>query len=277
MGPSLVILAAGLGSRYGGDKQVAAVGPSGEPLLAYTLHDAVRAGVRSAVAVIRPPVADRVTEILRAVPGLTWRLVEQAGGRARPWGTAYALDCALDGFAVPAVVVNADDWYGPDAIARAAGLLAAGAELALVAHELGRTLSPSGPVNRGVCRIVDGRLLGIRETRGLVAAAGAVRHPDGELASSTPVSLNLWGVSPAVAPFLARSVERFLADHAGDEAAEIGIPDVVAAWIAAGRLVRAEVCAEDWCGLTHPADRPAVVARIARAVAAGDYGSPLWT
>lgn len=269
--PILVLLAGGLGSRYGGGKQIAGVGPAGEPLLAYTLMDARKAGIREVVAVVRAEVADPIEGILAGISGIQSRLVLQGGGRRRPWGTAHALACALDGLETAAVVANADDWYGPGAIARSMALLTAGAPLALVAHRLGRTLSDSGPVNRGVCRIADGHLLGITETRGLVSAGGAVRHPGGTLPASTPVSLNLWGASPSFAPFLRRMVDGFLSTHANDEEREIGIPDAVAAWIANGQPVHAEVCDEDWCGLTHPEDRPLVVARIAQAITAGIY------
>lgn len=270
---TLVILAAGLGSRYGGDKQVAAVGPAGETLLEFTLHDAWQAGIRRAIAVIRPAVAERVAALLSRAPGLDWRLVEQPCDRDRPWGTAHALDCAMAAVDGPVAVVNADDWYGPDALARLARLLDSGAPLALAAHQLGRTLSPHGAVNRGVCTLVGGRLRGIVETTGLVPDPAGARHAGGTLPAATPISLNLWGLTPAVRPFLHRAVSDFLAANRTHPSAEIGIPDVVAAWIAAGQEVRCEVCDGDWCGLTHAADRPAVVERLARA----PYPRPLWS
>jgi hypothetical protein len=176
----------------------------------------------------------------------------------------------------PVVVVNADDWYGPGAMAKAVELLEKGADLALTAHQLGRTLSHNGPVNRGVCRISHGLLTSIEETIGIVPDPSGARYPGGLLSVDAPVSLNLWSFTPVVKPFLARFVQDFLAAHRDDPKGEMYIPDVVAAWIASGRQVRSDVCHEDWCGLTHLADRPQVVARLAQATAAGMYPSPLW-
>lgn len=273
---TLVILAAGLGSRYGGDKQIAGVGPADETLLEFTLFDALRSGITSAIAVVRPSVAERVAALLSRAPGLQWSLVEQPSHRPRPWGTAHALYCAMETVDAPVVVVNADDWYGPGAMAKAVELLDNGADLALTAHQLGRTLSHHGPVNRGVCRISHGQLTAIEEAIGIVPDPAGARYSGGLLSADAPVSLNLWSLTPAVKPFLAQQVNDFLATHCDDPKSEIYIPDVVAAWIASGRQVRSEVCHEDWCGLTHLADRPQVVSRLAQATAAGVYPSPLW-
>lgn len=273
---TLVILAAGLGSRYGGDKQIAAVGPAGETLLEFTLFDALRCGIRNAVAVVRPAVAERVAGLLARAPGLEWKLVEQPSTRARPWGTAHALDCAMAVVSGPVVVVNADDWYGPGAIATVVSQLDHGADVALTAHKLGRTLSQHGSVNRGVCRVRDGRLLDVVETIGLVPDPAGARHAAGVLPADTPVSLNLWGMTQEFQPYLTRMVREFLAAHRDDAKGEIYLPDVVATWIASGRPVQCEICNEDWCGLTHPDDRPQVVTRLDQATTSGIYPTPLW-
>ena len=273
---TLIILAGGLGSRYGGDKQVAAVGPAGETLLEYTLHDALASGIARAIAVVRPAVAERVRQVLDRVPGLDHALVDQPAHRAKPWGTAHALACAAAAARGPVAVVNADDWYGPGAPARLARMLDGGSQACLVAHRLAATLSPHGAVNRGVCEVADGRLRSIREATGLLPDGPDARTAAGRLAGDTPVSLNLWGFGTGFLPFLQREVDGFLAAHAGDPDGEIGIPDVVAAWVATGRPVDVDVCAEPWCGLTHAADRPQVVHRLAAATAEGAYASPLW-
>lgn len=273
---TLIVLAGGLGSRYGGDKQVAAVGMAGETLLEYTLHDALACGITRTIAVVRPTVADQVQQVLSRVPGLRHTLVDQPSHRSRPWGTAHALACAVKMTQGPVAVVNADDWYGPGAPARLVRLLDGGSQACLVAHRLSATLSPHGAVNRGVCEVTDGRLRSIRETTGILPDGQDARTPTGCIAGDTPVSLNLWGFGARFLPFLHTEVERFLATHAGDPDGEVGIPDVVAAWVASGNQVDVDVCAEPWCGLTHPQDRPRVVSCLAAATYEGIYPSPLW-
>jgi hypothetical protein len=296
--PSLVVLAAGLGSRYGGggDKQVAQVGAHGETILDYTAFDARRWGFGELVLVVRPgseaaiaaAVGDRIARHLpvryvaqEAVPdGVQVR-------RDKPWGTAHAVACALRELGwKPCGVVNADDWYGPEGMRALANQLARGdAEACLVAYPLGRTLSAHGAVNRAVCSADGrGRLTGISEVTGIVAGAGAggavAPGPGGtmrQLDPATPVSLNLWGFLPnAYRGFIAR-VTGDIAAHAQDATYECPLPGVVMAGINdQGWNVRMVGGGAEWCGLTHRSDRAGVQERFARAVAEGLYPARLW-
>ena len=290
-----MVLAGGLGSRFGGDKQLAAVGPGGETLAELTTFDARRGGFEHVVLVVRPEHRTEVERRLgaRLAPHVAVQYAEQsaqvplpglaAPHRTRPWGTAHALACAaplvLDGCAV----VNADDWYGPEALARLGGLLRSGAAACLVTHALGRTLSPHGPVNRAVCDVdVRGRLQRTAEHTGLQAGEDGVCGQDERgalvtLGRETRVSMNLWGFSTAALALLVPAVTAALRANLADADYEARIPDVVEPLIRAGALeVAVEHTEADWAGLTHPSDLPTVRDRLAAAATAGCYPTPLW-
>lgn len=283
MKPALVVLAAGLGSRYGSDKQLAAVGPAGEPILWFTAVDAAAAGFGELVLVVRPEleaateslVGGRLRRLLplryvhqrsdRPLPGL-----RAPAGRSRPWGTAHALHAAIAGLDGPCGVVNADDWYGPPALADLASWLAwDGAAAGLIAFRLGRTLSPHGAVNRGIVTADGGRVVRIAEAEGLAMAGSGAGTADGQvLPGATPVSMNLWGLRPALyAPFRHRVEEELLA-HVDDARWECQLPTIIMQGLSHGDWqVDFRMTDADWCGMTYPADRPAVRERLARHLA----------
>ncbi len=297
---TLVILAAGIGSRYGGMKQLESVGPSGETLLDYSVYDAVQAGFTRVVFVIRPSMeqafhgfaqgryGDRI-----AVTTAHQRLDDLPAGyippltRTKPWGTAHAVLAAEPAVAGPFVVANADDFYGAAAF-RASGRFldeeAGGSPpvWALGGYRLRETLSEAGGVNRGVCRCdADGWLEQIEEVTDIVLAhdgyvgrAGAtLRHFDGR----EPVSMNLWAFTPDVFGLLRRGFVAFL-HSAGLERAEYLIPTIVQEAVRQGEArVRVLMPEARWHGMTYPADRPLVAAALRELVAAGVYPSPLWT
>lgn len=295
--PALVVLAAGMGSRFGGDKQVAAVGPHGETILDFTVHDALRAGFAEAVLVVRRDNRDLVHEqvgrrIASRMP-LRYAFQDTAeplpglrapAARSKPWGTAHALACALRGLQRPCGVVNADDWYAPAGITGLARLLARGdASAVLATYPLARTLSPHGPVNRALCGIGKwNELTAIDETTGIIAGAAGpeVRAADGSaraLAADAPVSLNLWGFQPNLYEGFIADVEGWIRAAIAAPAGECQLPLMVMAGVRAhGWSTRTVQVDADWTGLTYLADRPAVQARLAQATAAGDYPSPLW-
>lgn len=286
---SLVVLAAGLGSRFGGTKQLAPVGPGGEVILDYTIADARRAGFEELVLVIRRDIEELVGAHLRTIhgPRLAYRTVfqdELGPIRAKPWGTGHAVLAAAPAVDVPFAVVNADDFYGRRPFERLAARLrdtgTPGNRHLLMAYELARTLSPSGSVSRGVCDAgADGSL------RSIVEHLSISRQPDGrivsvgsgaELAADSPVSMNLWGLQPSIFHELHSAWQQFLTGRGDDPKAELQLPTVIDEAVAAGRAtVEVERTDAQWMGVTYPDDLPDVTAQVHALVASGEYPSPL--
>lgn len=279
MTSGLLVLAAGLGSRFGGDKQIAGIGPHGEALIDYTLYDALRIGFDPIVLVVRSDIRDLVNAHLVSQGWDPDRFLyaEQdedasAPSRAKPWGTAHAIVSARQHLTAPFAVVNADDMYGPRSLETAAALLERewppGVEH-LVGFDWKQTLAPSGTVNRGVCEVDEnGWLVGIRETRG-------VDHTT-DLPPGTLVSMNLWGFSPGMVDRLAERLSQFVEDHAHEPDAEYQIPDCVADLLATGDIkVRVEASSDQWIGVTHREDLSWAQDRLAELVAAGTYPANL--
>ncbi len=296
MGASLLVLAAGMGSRFGGLKQMAGLGPGGEVLLEYSVHDALRYGFDDFVFVIRRDIeADFWEQVIPRFPkGLSYRLVYQElcnvpegftppEGRAKPWGTAHAVWCAREALSQPFAVINADDFYGADAF-RALGEHLNGAcgagQWCMVGYQLGRTLSEAGHVSRGVCSSSDdGRLEGIEEHTRIVREGGRIVDlaTDRELAEDTVVSMNCWGFTPDFLSSLDTFVRTFFRQGDLDPKSECYIPSAVYDGIArgAGSCLVLRSTAQ-WCGVTYPDDRPLVERALASMVRDGQYGSSLW-
>lgn len=287
----LVVLAAGMGSRYGGLKQMDPVGPSGEFILDYSVFDALKAGFGEIVFVIRQDLEADFRRIVgsRWEPRAAVRYAFQEltdlpdglappPGRTKPWGTGQAVLAArgiLDG---PFAVVNADDFYGRDAFATLAGFLDrtadAAAAHAMVAYEVGRTLSEHGSVARGVCEVdAHGRLARIEERTAIARDTdGVIRAGDLVLPADTPVSLNLFGFKPSFVEHLARGFGAFLAAAGHELKSEYFMPTVVGDLVTRGvATVDVLRTTADWFGVTNAADRPAVVARFAALAASGAY------
>jgi hypothetical protein len=283
---SLVVLAGGLGARFGGLKQLEPLGPSGEVLLDYAVFDAKRAGIDRVVFVIHPEMAEsfpawaearfgRRVLVRCALQRLDEAPVEAPPGRRKPWGTAHAVLTAAALVDGPAVMVNADDFYGREGyevLARALERPGTSAEVwHLAAWPLDATLSPSGPVNRALCEVDElGWLLGLEEA----TALSRDTTPPDRLAR--PVSMNMWGFTPRIFDACSHALARFFhtADLARDECL---LPDVVRDAIAAGEA-RVEVHAvrSTWCGVTHPGDVPATREALAALHRAGHYPDRLW-
>jgi hypothetical protein len=291
---TLVVLAAGLGSRFGGDKQFAELGPAGETLMDYAVFDAARAGIERVVLVLReeslahlPALRQRYGHRVQ-LDAITQKLTDLPSGteppihRRRPWGTAQAILSARAAVSGPFLVVNADDFYGAGAYREMAR---ARREDAVTWHlagfPLAATLSPSGPVNRAVCELdARGLLFGLSEVRGITRGADDVIR-GGSAAARTPfppdatVSMNMWGLTAAAFDPLERSFADFLMS-ADLEADEHYLPDAVAHAMSAGHDVRVIPVPSDWCGVTYPADAPAARQHLDRLTSRGDYPSPLW-
>jgi hypothetical protein len=293
------MLAAGLGSRYGGAKQLEAVGPGGTTLMEYALYDALRAGFGEAVFVIRADMVSAfrtfaTTRFGRRVP---WRTAIQrvedvpAGvavprGRVKPWGTAQAVLAAAPLVRGPFAVLNADDFYDAPSFVSLAGFLQAHPgdrppSYAVVGFRLGDTVPESGGVNRGWCRAdADGWLDGVEEVIGLAPGPGGFTGT-GEsgpltLPAEALVSMNLWGFTPAVFETLHRGFAEFLRSE-GAARREYLIPTAIRAALERGDCrVRVLDPGSRWFGVTHPADRPVVAAALRRLVEDGRFPERLW-
>ncbi len=303
MQPELVVMAAGLGSRFGGPKQVVPVGPGGERLVDYAVFDALRAGLGRVTFVIRRDMQAAFHEAVgaryagRLEVAYAFQEPDQvpAGcaappGRTKPWGTGHAVLAAAPAVRAPFVVINADDYYGPAAFATAAAFLREGAaaaagpaRFAMVAWRLANTLSEHGTVSRGVCDVApDGRLRGVTEHTALTPCPGGARDKAAAadspaLAGDTPVSMNFWAFTPAVFAQLAGRFARFLDEHGHEPGAEFFLPAAVEDAVRAGEATVDVLSTPDpWFGLTYPGDREHAAARLHALAADGTYPDPLW-
>jgi len=300
MSLSLVILAAGVGSRYGGPKQIDRVGPGGATLLDYASFDAKRAGFDRVVLVVREGMEAGVREavgdrIARHVP-VAYAVQGSAlpsgfaapPGRTKPWGTGHAALAAaplLDG---PFAVINADDFYGASSYRVLAEALRRPQdgpvpEFAIVGFPLATTLSPDGPVSRGVCAVDEkGFLVSIREVLKVERDGENARGLDDSgawqpIPGATPVSLNFWGFTPAVLTALEEGFRHFLAANASSPSAEYFLLSAVQAQKDKGAArVRVLGGGGPWGGLTYPGDRPRLVELLSTLTARGEYPRDLW-
>ena len=297
--PVLVILAAGMGSRYGGMKQIDGVGSHGEPIIEFSIFDAKEAGFEKVVLIIRreheelfrKALTDRISkgiEVAFAYQEMTDipEGIEVPEGRVKPWGTTHALLACRDVVDGPFAIINADDFYGKDAYRVIYNYLAndiSDDNYAMVGYECRKTLTDNGTVTRGVCETEDGYLTGITEIQKIARKDGkAVYEKDGEwveLPDDTLVSMNFWGFTPKIfeecktlfADFLKPAIEEnpLKCEHV--------IPTAV------GELVRQGVCKvkvlsskDAWFGVTYQEDKPMVVARVQEMKDNGTYPDVLW-
>lgn len=302
MKAALVIMAAGLGSRYGGNKQVDGVGPNGEILMEYSIYDAIRAGFTKIVFVIKPGMEEMmrcicgdyvarrtaadgsVVEVCYAVQDFTglpafYHLPAQ---REKPFGTGHAVLCARPYVNEPFCVINADDYYGVDAyrkIYQALQSLPEQGNAAMVGYLLKNTVSERGTVSRGVCRVEDGRLLGIKETLKIrLEPDGTIAdEAEGVLPADAVVSMNFWGFAPSFFRELEMFFYDFLRYEAGDNIkAECMLPSLVGKLIGEGKLkVSVLQSADRWFGMTYHEDRQAVAEELKRLHACGIYPETL--
>lgn len=262
--PTLVIMAGGLGTRFGGDKQLVPVGPGGEAFLDLAITDAAESGIHEVVIVARSNLDVLLSRHLGSQDhsSSSIRVVHQdtfGPERSKPWGTGHAVLCAAAACEGSLVVLNADDYYGRGGSALAAGGLFEADEqrAVLVAFDLEQTLSPGGPVSRGVCEVEAGRLAGLVETHGIrrVGAHIHAEEPPGRLRADTPVSMNLWGLPRRVLEQLDSQWEDFYSRHSDDEETEFLLPEALEQQRARGLVsvdvVRSE---ESWMGITNPDD-----------------------
>jgi UTP-glucose-1-phosphate uridylyltransferase len=295
--PTLLVLAAGMGSRYGGLKQLDPVSPGGEAIVDYSVYDALRAGFGKLVFVIRKDIElpfrqmvgarfeKRIAveyvfqELDKLPPGF-----QAPPGRTRPWGTAHAILMASGAVREPFAVINADDFYGARAFRVLAQHLQSGAEdYAMVGFILRNTLSECGSVARGVCQVSAGGFLeGVVELTNIGRYGDHARNIDAAgkvtvLSGDEIVSMNMWGFTPQVFRQLQERFQEFLELHGSDARSEYYIPSTVNELVLAGQA-RVKVLHTDgsWFGVTYREDRPRVVENIGRLIREGTYPETLW-
>ncbi|MFQ5743077.1 MAG: sugar phosphate nucleotidyltransferase [Acidobacteriota bacterium] len=301
MKPALVVLAAGIGSRYGGLKQIDSVGPHGEKILDYSIYDALRAGFGKLVFVIRRDIEaafkravgaryENNAEVLYAYQELS--MVPEGfcvpDDRIKPWGTAHATLAAEDCLDEPFAVINADDFYGAGSYELMSRFLQRaergdGTDYAMVGFTLRDTLSDHGHVSRGICECdADGRLRRVVELAEVVKKEKGASYVDEQgaaclLSGEEIVSMNFWGFTPSILGRLRRSFEVFLQQDHDLARAEFLLPDVVDGLISS-RLASVEVllAGGPWYGITYRADKPVVAKGIEDLIRRGIYPQRLW-
>jgi hypothetical protein len=299
MKPTLLVLAAGMGSRYGGNKQLDEVGPSGETIIDYSIYDAIRAGFGKILFVIRRDLEDQVKE--RFVQKLKGKVevdyvfqeitnlpdgVRVSSDRQKPWGTSHAILVAEKKIKEPFGVINADDYYGAESFRILHDFLVNDKDpncFSIVGYKLGNTLSDHGHVNRGVCGVgVDGLLKNIVETKQIEKTGnGAIAPaPDGKSLNFTGnevVSMNLWGFKPSCFDFLGIEFRNFINKYGMDLKSELDIPTSVDKFVKNGEItIKILMSNERWFGVTYREDKPFVVESIRKMISKGIYPSSIY-
>lgn len=295
---TLVVLAAGIGRRFGGLKQMTPVDGDGNFIMDYSLFDALRAGFTRAVFVINHAIAPEFQELVgkrmegRIAVSYAFQELEMLPegfavpeGRMRPWGTAHALLCAREAAPGAFAVINADDYYGPHAYAKIAAFLREPREPEehmMVCYPVEYTLPRQGAVSRGVCSGEGGYLRHIEEIKALYPkGGGAAYQKDGRevlVPAGTPISMNIWGFGPELHEGLARKFPAFLRRGLGRDplACEYQLPTVVQELMEQGARVRMAQSRDRWHGITHRDDLPGLVDSLAALREAGVYPAHLW-
>jgi dTDP-glucose pyrophosphorylase len=299
MKPTLLVLAAGMGSRYGGNKQLDEVGPSGETIIDYSIYDAIRAGFGKIVFVIRRDIEDQVRE--RFVERLEGKIeidyvfqeitnlpegVKVNPDRQKPWGTSHAILVTKEKIREPFGVINADDYYGAESFDILRDFLindTSDTNYCIVGYKLGNTLSDYGNVNRGICQVSpDGFLENIVETREIqkIKTGAMAPGPDGDqqyFTGNEIVSMNLWGFKPSCFDFLGREFRSFIDRSGMDLKSELDIPTSVDKFVKSGEItIQILMSSEKWFGVTYRDDKPHVVENIKKMIRKGIYPARIY-
>lgn len=295
---TLLVLAAGIGSRYGGIKQIDGFGPNGETIMDYSLFDALRSGFDKVVFIVREEILETVREkfggrlkgkaevdyVIQSLNSLIPPQYKNAA-RTKPWGTGHAMLCAKDVINEPFAVINADDFYGRQAFASLVDFFRdpAGTTNAMVGYTLKNVLSENGSVSRG-CGETDTNnfLKSVVERTTIVKENGKIiskeKDGDRELSPETPTSMNFWGFHPAIFPKTEQLFTGFMQRNKGDLKAEFYIPLFVNELIRQGsEKVKVISGGSVWFGVTYKEDKEVVASRIAELVRSGEYPSKLWS
>ena len=291
MKKTLVILAAGIGSRYGGGiKQLEHVGPNGEIIIDYSIHDAIKAGFNKIVFIIRHAIeadfreviGDRIealcrplgVEVCYAFQEMENAPIPVPEGRAKPWGTGHAVLCCKSQIHEPFAVINADDYYGKDGFVKAAAFLERG-QYGLIGYILKNTLSDNGGVTRGLCSVSDGHLIGIDETKNIVKTQQGASSGDTALDPDTIVSMNFWCLPASFPDILERGFPEFLKNMKDPLKDEYLLPTIVDGLLKSGTPVSVLSTDDAWFGVTYKEDKASVVESFKKLYAAGVYAPEL--
>ena len=298
MKPTLLILAAGMGSRYGGIKQMDAFGPNGETIIDYSIYDAIRSGFGKVVFIIRESFAEEFknqfetklsgkieTEYVMQEMDSYIENFEFTGERTKPWGTAHAVLCAKDVIHEPFAVINADDYYGTDAFEKAAKFLqeeVSSKKYCVIGYELSKTISENGSVSRGVCEVdFEHNLVGIHERTKIFPEDGKIFYVEDALKvplpPDTPVSMNFWGFDQHAFDYIQKSFIKFLQENADNLKAEFYIPTFVDSYIKEDKgKIKVIPTSAQWFGVTYKEDAPNVKESIQALIKKGVYPAELF-
>jgi dTDP-glucose pyrophosphorylase len=298
MKPTLLILAAGMGSRYGGIKQMDAFGPNGETIIDYSIYDAIRSGFGKVVFIIRESFAEEFkSQFERKLSGKveTEYVMQEmdsyignfefTGERTKPWGTAHAVLCAKDVIHEPFAVINADDYYGADAFEKAVKFLqeeVSPKKYCVIGYQLSKTISENGSVSRGVCEVdYEHNLIGINERTKIFPEDGKIFYVEDALKvplpADTPVSMNFWGFDEHIFDYIQEVFVKFLQDNANNPKSEFFIPTIVDAYINNGKgKIKVIPTSSQWFGVTYKEDAPNVKESIRALIETGVYPGNLF-
>ncbi len=297
MRPTLLVLAAGMGSRYGGLKQIDSIGPSGEIIIDYSIHDAIEAGFGKVVFIIRhyfedafrEKIGKRIESLVKTDyvyqeldTGLNGRTVPAS--RKKPWGTAHAIMISDDAVKEPFAVINADDYYGPHAFEEMAEYLKNGSEYSMIGYKLRNTLSEYGTVARGVCKCTDDMYLEKVEEHTKIkkvndgGICNCVKCNSIHFTGDEMVSMNLWGFQPSIFGKLREQFKEFFSNNHVDNKAEFLIPTVVDTLINSKKArVKVLPSHDTWFGITYKEDKEKAVESINQLIEEGRYPRSLWS
>ena len=299
MKPTLLILAAGMGSRYGGLKQIDGIGPNQEPIIEYSIYDAIKAGFGKIVFVIREEFDAPFREIFDAfneriqieyvyqpvnvkVEGL------DLAHRTKPWGTSHAVLVAKDVINEPFAVINADDYYGANSFKIMADFLnkdCSKTKMSMIGYILENTLSENGTVNRGVCDVDKNKnLIEVNERVKLARKNGKVKYnigadePIGEVDPKSYVSMNYWGFHPSIFEEIEKELHKFMEENTDHPTAEYYIPDIVTTKIQSKEIAFSVIPTNDnWFGVTYKEDKQMAVDTLNKHIKSGVYPMKLWS
>jgi len=299
MQPTLLILAAGMASRYGSMKQTQSFGPAGETIMDYSIYDAIRAGFGKVVFIIRKDFANDFKAVFE--PKLKGKIAteyvyqemnshlpvgtEVPEGRIKPWGTGHAVLCAVGVIKEPFAVINADDFYGKDAFVKAANFLNNGCNdktYSIIGYVLAKTLSENGTVSRGVCKVdANNNLVSINERTKIYKDGDNVVYEENdakyEVPADSSVSMNFWCFAPAVFPEAEKLFHSFVKENYSNLKSEFFIPLLAEDFMHNHHgSIKVIPTSAQWFGVTYKEDAPGVKASIDTLVASGEYPTSLW-